>query len=377
MNHSDYIVKRSGPLATREDALAVAHQILNGDHNTREKTREFEKAVAGYVGMDYAKATNSGTSALHLALLALEVKPGDEVILPTYICQSVLSAVNYTGATPILADIGHDTQRVGFNMTPETIKSHLSSKTKAIIVPHMFGVPADIKGIKNFDIPIIEDCAQALGATITGKKVGSFGDLSVFSFYSTKMISTGHGGMVATSSKELEEKIKSLTLYDGKQNYSTAYNYSMSDINAALGLSQLRQFPQFLQRREKIRKLYDHSFRDLFMALPPKISGAVDYRYPIMVETPHEMKTLQGNLKAKGIEAETPVYNPLHNSLMPGTKEYPNADRVHSTALVIPLYPALTDKQVSYVIRSVAESAVANTRRSSPIPHIGGNSFGR
>jgi len=181
-------IPHSKPFVSEEDYKSVEEVIKSGMHATGSKTKEFEEGVCKFIGAKYAKATTSGTTALHLALLSLKVGKGDEVIIPSYVCQSVLSAVNYTGAKPVLADIEKDS----FNISTNTIKPLITDKTKVIIVSHMFGFPADILSIKEISkkIPIIEDCAHSIGGSYKGKMLGNFGDLSIFSFYATKLIST-------------------------------------------------------------------------------------------------------------------------------------------------------------------------------------------
>ena len=177
------IISHSKPTVSKEDILAVRKQVASGMHATGTKTKEFENEMRKLIGVKYAKATSSGTAALHLALLSLGVGKGDEVIVSSYVCESVLSAVNYTGARPVLTDIDSDFEN-GFNISAKTIKPLITKKTKAIIVAHLFGIPADMHSIKKISkkIPIIEDCAQSLGARYKGKMLGSFGNLSICSF---------------------------------------------------------------------------------------------------------------------------------------------------------------------------------------------------
>src|SRR3990167_7263040 len=178
-------------------------------------TETFERLLAEHIGVKHIFVVDSGTSALHLALLALGVKQGDEVIIPSYICSSVLDAVNYTGAQAVIADINE----TSYNMTVATIQPCVSKKTKAIIVPHLFGLAAPIDKIKAAfpKISIIEDCAQAIGGALhahSNKKLGSMGDISIFSFYATKVITTGKGGAVATNNNTYAKTIR-----DFRSNY--------------------------------------------------------------------------------------------------------------------------------------------------------------
>jgi len=348
-------IKRSKHHASDEDAEAVANQVLFGEHKTEEKVKEFEKEMSEFIGVKYAKATSSGTTALHLSLLSLGVSKNDEVILPSYVCQSLLNAVNYTGAKPILADIDFKFETKGFNISDKTIKPLITNKTKTIILPHMFGVPADIKQIQKFGIPIIEDCAHSLGAKYNGKMLGNLGDVSIFSFYATKMISTGQGGMILSSSRRIKERLDDLTQYDGRDNYKVAYNYDLTDIQAALGISQLHQLPFFLQRRNEIAEKYDKAFSKTSLHLSPRINGEIPYRYIVRTNSLSEKKTLEKKLKGAGIMAEKPIFKPLHKYLNLNSEDFPNTEYIQDTALTIPLYPALTDKEVNYIASTVVK----------------------
>ncbi len=338
------LIKRSSHYPSLIDAEKVADQVINGEHKTSERTKEFEDKICQYIGGVYAKATNSGTNALHLALLSLNVKENHEVIIPTFVCQALMNAVNYTRAKPVFADIGDN-----FNISAETIRKKINRKTKAIVVPHMFGVPAELDEIKELGIPIIEDCAHSLGGNYKGKKLGSIGDISIFSFYATKMISTGQGGMVLTSNKKLADKVKDLTTYDGRKKYKVAYNYDMSDINASIGISQLDQLNDFLNRRREIEKRYNEEFINTNLILPKVVEGSVPYRYVIRTEDEKGRKKLESLLKKKEIFAEKPVFKLLHD-YMKEDLSYPNAEKAYSTALTIPLYPYLTEENISYVV---------------------------
>ncbi|MGC9310396.1 MAG: DegT/DnrJ/EryC1/StrS family aminotransferase, partial [Candidatus Aenigmatarchaeota archaeon] len=191
-------VPHSRPTINEEDILCVASNLRSGKIATGGEVGVFEKEMSDYIGALGGVAVNSGTSALFLALKALEVKNGDEVILPSYVCASVLSAVNSTGAKPVLADIENE----GYNICPKSAAEKITARTKSIIVPHMFGAPAGLEELLELKVPVIEDCAQSAGASYNGKKLGSFGAMSIFSFYATKVLTTGHGGMVLTCSKD-------------------------------------------------------------------------------------------------------------------------------------------------------------------------------
>jgi dTDP-4-amino-4,6-dideoxygalactose transaminase len=310
---------------------------------------EFEEALTSFIGMKGGVATNSGTSALHLSLLALGIKEGDEVVVPSYVCSAPLNAINYVRATPVLVDINPST----YNLSVRNLKKRITKKTKAIIVPHLFGLPAEMDKILSLGVPVIEDAAQALGGIHKEKKVGSFGLLSVFSFYATKVITTGEGGMLLSNSEGLLEKVRDLRDYDKKKNYRLRYNYKMTDLQAALGISQLRELPMFLKRRNDIAYQYSSALKKYPVILPIEhpYSTHIYYRYVVQVEG--NVNNYIGLLQKKGIFCDRPVYRPLHHYL--GTDNCRETDRVWNTALSIPIYPSLNDWDVERVVQTLKD----------------------
>jgi dTDP-4-amino-4,6-dideoxygalactose transaminase len=342
------IIPHSRPTIERSDIEAVTEVLTSGKIAQGEKVREFENALARYVGRKHGVAVSSGTSALHLALLGLGIGAGDEVIMPSYVCSSPYFATLYTGAAPTIVDIDLS----NLNICANALKSRISSKTRAIIVPHMFGNPAEIDSLLELGIPIIEDCAQSLGAEYRSHLVGSYGELSVFSFYATKMITTGEGGMVLTDDEKWFTKIADLRDYDNKALLPTKYNYKMTDLQASLGLNQLMRLPRFIEQRRHIASLYNDSLLEYDVGLPDFYveSKPVFYRYVIMLE---KMDRIREKARSKGIICEKPVFMPLHRNL----KEFecPNSDRVHQRALSIPLYPSLSRNEIDYVLAGLEQ----------------------
>jgi len=339
------IIPHSRPLIDQDDIKAVTEVLASGKIDQGEKVKEFEDAIARFVGRKYGIAVSSGTSALHLALLGLGVGVGDEVVMPSYVCSSLYMATSHAGATPKIADIAPE----GFNVSAASAKKQLSSKTKAIIVPHMFGTPADLDELLDLEVPMIEDCAQALGAEHKGRQVGSFGELSVFSFYATKMITTGEGGMVLTDDTELCNRIANVRDYDKKPLAPVKYNYKMTDFQAALGLSQLKKLPRFIGRRRQIASIYDERFSKFGLFTPSAHSDrrTVHYRYVLEVG---ELEQVRNQAQSKGIICEKPVSRPLNKEL-PMFK-CPNSDRAYEQALSIPLYPSLSENEIEYLLEA-------------------------
>jgi len=348
-------ITHSKPFVDSKDIKAVAIQVRSSMHAAGSKTKEFEEKLAKFIGVKYAKAVNSGTNALHLALLALNIKEGDEVILPSYVCASVLSAVHYTRAKPVFADIDPDFDNKGYNISVKTIKALINNKTKAIIVPHMFGFPCEIDQIIALRVHIIEDCAHSIGASYKGKLVGSFGKISIFSFYATKMLSTGYGGMISTSNNEIWKKVEDLTKYDERENYNISYNYSLGDIQSALGTEQLKKLSIFIDRRIMIEKKYNDVFKNK-LKIPPKADGSFAFRYVVRFPSQEKRDNAKEKLLQRGIRTVTPIFKPLHHYFNLSKEKFPNTEEAHNTSLSIPCYPALTDEEVNYIIKSVKES---------------------
>jgi perosamine synthetase len=306
--------------------------------------QRFERAFAGLHGVSRAVATNTGTAALHLCLLGLGIGDGDEVITPGYVCTAVLNAIRYVGATAVLADSNPET----FNINCSDALSKLTHRTRAILVPHMFGNPVDLRPLTQTGIPIIEDCAQSTGAFVGSEIVGSIGHVAIFSFAATKMITTGGGGMVISRDASLIDRIIDMRDYDEKHDYRPRYNYQLNDLAAAIGLRQLERLSGFIARRQSLASRFTKSINASDVLLPRQSDGGVYYRY--VVRSPR-IDGLTTSLAACGIQARRPVFKPLHHYI---GGDLPGCDRIHDTALSIPLYPALTDMDVESIISSQA-----------------------
>jgi len=340
------IVKHSKPMIDEDDVRAVSEVLASGNIAQGEKVEEFENEVARLVGVKHAVACSSGTSALHLALLGLGVGAGHEVIAPSYVCSSPYHATLHAGTVPRVVDVDLS----DMNVCAETVKQELSPKTKALIVPHSFGMPAELDKLLELGVPMIEDCAQALGAEYKGRKVGGFGDLAIFSFYATKMITTGEGGMVLTDNGEFCSRMRDARDCDNKPPVPTKYNYKMTDFQAALGLSQLKKLQGFVERRREIASFYTDRFSQYGITVPSEPSGrkSVFFRYVILTD---ELESVQSRAKERGVMCERPVWKPLHKSL-PGIM-CPNSAYVYDHALSVPLYPSLAEEEIQYVVKSL------------------------
>lgn len=340
----NFVIPHSRPTLDESDLLSVSKVIRSGRIAQGEVVEKFEKKVAKFIGVDGAVATNTGTSALHLSLLAIGIKKGDSVAIPSFVCTALLNAVKYVDANPILVDIDPET----YNIDIRDLKKRVKKSTKAIILPHLFGLPADIDEIISLGIPVIEDCAQAIGAVYKGRKAGSFGMLSCFSFYATKVLSTGEGGMVVSDSKRLLNRIRDFRDYDNKKNYSVRYNYKMTDIQAAMGIAQLKKLNSFLLKRVNIAKMYSSVLQG-FCDVPSiryKDRKHIFFRFPIQIQG--SVSKALYFFSERGVTCTRPVFKPIHKYLQ--IDGFPNTDTIWNNTISIPIYPTLTDKEICKIL---------------------------
>jgi dTDP-4-amino-4,6-dideoxygalactose transaminase len=323
----------------------LSEVVRSGQIAQGQMVSDFEQSLSQKVGTSGAVACSSGTAALHLALLGMNVGAEDEVIFPSYVCTALLYAVRYVGATPVLAEIDPETQ----NLDPVDVKKRITSKTKAMIVPHLFGLPADMKRLVSLEVPVIEDCAQALGAGSEGEEAGSMAHAAIFSFYATKMICTGEGGMVASNDKDFLERARDLREYDQKKYARLRYNYKMTDMQASMGIAQLEQLEDFIQRRREVAKTYDRAFADVPAQLPPKREGHIYYRYVIRLR--EKADPVIRALQEMGVGADRPVYKPIHRYL--GMTGFPKTEEVWERSLSVPIYPSLRGDEIHRIEEAV------------------------
>ncbi len=242
----------STPLLGKEEEKAVIQVMRSGQLAMGEQTQIFEKMFAEFIGTRYAVAVSNGSIALYLALLAVGVKKNDEVITTPFSFIATANAILLTGATPVFVDIDEKT----YTINPLLIEEKITPHTKAILPVHLYGLPANMKAItkiaRKHGLAVIEDAAQAHGAVIGNKKVGAWGDVGCFSFYATKNMTTGEGGIITTNRKRIADKIKLLRNHGFKTNYEYelfGFNYRMTDIAAAIGIEQLKKLPLFTKSR--------------------------------------------------------------------------------------------------------------------------------
>ena len=340
-------IPHSRPWINSADIRAVARVLRGGQIAQGDEIAAFEREMGDFLDMPPGVAVSSGTAALHLALLGLGIGRGDEVILPSYVCVAPLHAVEYVGATPRLADI----EPTSFNIDPSDVRRRITRRTRAIIVPHLFGLPADLDELLHLGIPIIEDCAQAIGARYRNRPVGTFGALSILSFYATKLFTTGEGGMVIGRDRRVLARIRDLRDYDERRQHKTRFNYKLTDFQAALGRSQLHRLPAMLARRATLAERY----RRHWAALPIRVPMVDDRRthayHRFVISCPIAATRVARRLSAMGVTARPPIFRPIHRTL--GLEGFPGTDHAFRHALSLPLYPTLTARDAEVVMRAL------------------------
>lgn len=336
------IITHSKPCVGTAEIHRIRKVISSGRISSGKEAAAFESEMAEFMGLKTATAVSSGTAGLCLAMQVLGIKENDEVIIPSLVCTAVLNAVLFLRAKPVLADSAEEC-----NISAIDVRKRITKRTKAIIVPHLFGQPADMKSLCALGIPIIEDCAQTIGAECQGKMAGQWGEMSVCSFYATKILTTGEGGMVLSNNKKYNEKIRSIIDYDEKIRFSAGFNFKMTDFQAAMGRSQLKKLPNFISRRRYIAKRYNDALaeKSILLPLPPEDRGHIYFRYVVsnVKNTAKKMEAFQ----KLGISVRKPVFKPLHMYL--GMEGFPQAGKIWETSLSLPIYPSLSDNDVERV----------------------------
>lgn len=323
----------------------------------------FSSSFAEFIKVDYASTVCNGTVAIHLALVALGIREGDEIIVPTLTYIASVNAISYTGASPIFVDSVRST----WQMDPEDIKRKITKKTKAILVVHLYGHPCEMNSIceiaKEHGLYVVEDCAEAFGSYYEGKHVGSFGDISTFSFFGNKSITTGEGGMVVTNNVTLYDRVmhfKGQGLAKHRQYWHDVigYNYRMTNICAAIGLAQLENASLILKKKIQIANWYKESLKEMNIEFHTEASN-VKHSYwmnSILVRKPIERDELMNYLSEHGIETR-PVFYPIHTMPM-YSKEYSKftvAEDIGWRGINLPSFPALNKDNVDYILMRINE----------------------
>ena len=343
------MIEHSRPTLGREEKRALLKTLDTNYIAEGVQVHHFEDEVASYVGAKGAVAASTGTLGLHLALLSLDLKPGAEILIPSYTCRSVLNAVLYCRAKPVLCDVDADT----YNLSVSEAKKKLTRRTQAVIVPHMFGRPAPVDQFKKLGVPIIEDCAHALGTEFKGRKAGQWGDLALLSFEGTKYIVTGEGGMVLANSSRLLRKLRALKERDS-DDFLAKYTYRMTDLQAAVGREQLRKLENFIKKRRAIAKIYNNAFKLLAAQHPEDCPEGRHIYQRYMIQVHGNIRALMLRCLKKGIKVKQPVKPyPLHHYLGLSGRLFPNTEYIMRAAVSVPIYPSLTRDQILYITETL------------------------
>ncbi len=329
-----------------------------------EFVTRFEQGFAAFCGCRYGVSVNSGTAALHLALAALEIGPGDEVIVPGLTFAATANAVIYTGARPVFADCGRDS----WNMDPSAVERLIGPRTRAVIPVHLFGLPCRMDALRRIavdhDLVLVEDAAEAHGARFGDEMVGSMGRIGCFSFYGNKLITTGEGGMCVTSDERLAMRMRLLRDHgmDKERRYwhtEVGFNYRLTNPLAAIGCAQLERIDAILRRRQRIRDLYAQGLNDLPAQLPDHDPPAhnVFWMVTLVMNSPYARRDrddLLDHLRARGVDAR-PFFHPLP-TMPPYTSHHvrlPHAQSWSDRGLMLPTYHQLTDSDIHHICDAI------------------------
>ena len=365
------------PLIEEEEIKEVVDTLKSGWLTMGPKTIEFEKSIAEYTGSKHVIAVNSCTAALHLSLIALGINKGDEVITTPYTFASTGNVIVHMGAKPVFVDVERET----YNIDPEKIKEAITQKTKAIVPVHYAGQPCDMKAIMEIaednDLLVIEDAAHAIGAEYDGKKIGTFGNTTCFSFYVTKNITTGEGGAITTNDDELADKLRVLRLHgiskDAWKRYAEkgswyyeiedcGWKYNMTDIQAALGIHQIKKLDDFIKIRSRYAQIYTKELSNIDGVITPKENVNVKHvyhLYPILLQN-HNRDEFIEKMQEKGIGCSV-HFIPLHMHLFYKKTlgfrkgDFPNAEWIYEREVSLPMYPKMKEEDVRFVIETTKD----------------------
>lgn len=326
-----------------------------------EYVSRFEVEFAKYIGANKAATVSNGTVALHLALIVLGVGPGDEVIVPTLTYIASVNAVSYTGATPVFVD----SEPVSWQMDPKDVERKITPKTKAIMAVHLYGHPCDMDALqqiaKKNGLFLIEDCAEAFGTQYHGRHVGTFGDISTFSFFGNKTITTGEGGMVVTNDETLYERavhFKGQGLAKHREYWHdvVGYNYRMTNICAAIGLAQLEQADKFIAKKREIARWYNTELGGVPLTCHAEAPNTQHsyWMVSVLLDKSEHREPLRAHLANSGVETR-PVFYPVHTMPMYSGQfhKHPVAESIGWRGINLPSWPGLAVEDVCEIVRSI------------------------
>jgi len=367
-----------GHQCIEEDDIKAVVEVLKSDWlTTGPAVDAFEKAVAEFVGAEYGVAVSSGTAALHTAVFAAGLKPGDEVIVPAMTFAATANAVVFQGATPVFCDVDSETLLIN----PDVVNQEISSRTKAIIVVDYAGQPCDYDALREIadrnKLVLIADACHSIGALYKGRKVGTLADLTVFSFHPVKHITTGEGGMVVTNNPQYHRRMTMFRNHgittDHRQRtekgswfyemVDLGYNYRITDFQCALGMSQLKKLPGWIKRRQEIASRYDETFAGLSAVKPLVVTSTVSHAYHLYVVKllSAERNEVFNSLRKAGIGVNV-HYIPVH--LHPFYRGHfktasglcPVSEAAYEKIISLPMFPKMSDEDIEYVVSSLSRT---------------------
>ncbi len=354
------------PIISEEEIEEVVKVLRSGFIAQGPKVAEFEENFAEYVGVEYAVASSSGTTALHLALLAADIGAGDEVITTPFSFAATGNSILYVGAKPVFVDIDKKT----YNIDPAKIEEAITENTKAIMPVHLYGQPADMDPInsiaKDHDLTVIEDSAQAHGATYNGKKTGSLGDMGCFSFYPTKNMTTSEGGIITTDNAEMAEKARILRAHGESERYThvvLGYNFRMTDIAAAIGIVQLNKLESFNKKRIDNAKYLTENIDKIDGIDAPYVASNVKHvfhQFTVRVEESNRdklMEFLKDRGIGTGIHYPKPIYKQKIYQELGFDSICPEAESASSEVLSLPVHPSLNKLELEEIVSALKEAS--------------------
>ncbi|MGV3502888.1 MAG: DegT/DnrJ/EryC1/StrS family aminotransferase [Adhaeribacter sp.] len=376
------------PYLTEEEAQAAYDTILTGWITQGPKVQEFEEQFAAYTGARYAVAVSNCTTALHLSLIVAGIGPGDEVICPSMSYIATANAIKYVGATPVFAEVRPDT----YNLDAADAEKRITDKTRAILLVHQIGMPADIDAFRQlssrYGLKLIEDAACAAGAAYKGRKIGSQADLVCFSFHPRKVISTGDGGMITTNREDYSQRLRLLRQHGMsvsdrvrhaadklifEDHVELGYNYRMTDIQAAVGIKQLGKLDWIVAQRRKIAAAYHQAFGTIgCFRLPLEAEGYFSnyqsYSLYLKPSCPVSRNAFMQQLLDLGIASRRGIMTTHRETAYknaPGKVSLPVSEDLQDRSLIVPLYVPMQDHEIQHVIESVRAIALGQPALNS------------
>jgi len=347
-------IAHNKPTIQSIDEEAVLATLRSGYVAQGAAVERFESLISSHTSLKHSTVVSNGTTALYLALWAMGVGRDDEVILPTYVCSALLNSINMLGAKPVLVDVNPN----DFNIQWSIVGDYFNSKTKAIIAPHILGMPTRIPEEYKSQVKIIEDCCTAFNSYIDGVHVGSQADCAAFSFYATKYFTSGGaGGCVSTNNDELASRVLDYREFDCRETYYPRFNFQVTDTQASMGISQIQRVNDFTKRRHEIAKIYREFFDARAIDYQRPLDEGIhfnDYRFIIKMEESYRDR-LMGYLHEHGIGCIVPISQGelLHNYMHLDRKLFPNAEQIAATTLSLPIFPLLSDGEQEYIIQTI------------------------